>query len=178
MALRMLSPCPKFRCPAFILGATLSAGCGATAPSPLPPPSSSSAWAPDIGQVTQRIVDELRSLGLDVVMAERTPMAPFSVGAQRIDIPSIEDESIWIRVYATAELAWDEASRIKPDGNLRPPPGEMPHVIVDYIGTMHFHYRDRVIAVYGGCDAEIKRTMETLFGPPLIVAHGLRSCPQ
>ena len=40
-------------------------------------------------------------------------------------------------------------------------------MIVDYASTMHFYYRDRIVATFGGCDAGVK--MEQLFGPPVVV---------
>jgi len=42
-------------------------------------------------------------------------------------------------------------------------------VIVDYASTMHFHYRDRIIAKFGGCDATMKAAMTASFGPPIVV---------
>lgn len=155
---------------AAVVSVALSVACGPTGPSSATPPASvpvaTGAWAPDLEQVTEQIVGELRVLGLDVVMAERIPASVLSAGARRVDIPSLPDDSIWIHVYRTAEAAAREAARIPTGGNAPRSPGPA-MARVTYVRPMHFYHRDRVIAVYGGCDARFKSAMQTLFGPPV-----------
>ena len=155
---------------AGVIATGLMVACGPTGPSAVESENApaTGVWAPDTAAVTDGIVLELRDLGLDTMVAERFGGEPFSVGMQRVAIPSIPGNNLYLYVYRTAALAADEASRIKPDGNVQPVEGPQ-RVIVDYVGTQHFYLRDRVIARRGGCDATVKSAMEKLFGPPLIV---------
>lgn len=145
--------------------------CGPTGPSssldPEAPPATG-VWAPDTAAVVAGIVEELRAAAVDAVVAERFGGEPFSVGKQRVALPSVPDNTIYLYVYRTTALAADEASRITPTGQVRPVEGP-PRVSVLWLGTQHFYYRDRVIAQHAGCDATVKRAMETLFGPPVVV---------
>lgn len=150
--------------------------CG-TAPSSVSSPSAATGvYAPDLDEVTQGVVRELRNLGWDVVMAERISSGPFSVGARRIDIASIPDESVYVYVYASADLARNEASRLMPDGNLATEPGGGPLPRATWWYRQYIHYRDRIIARYGGCTATLRDTMVTLFGSPVVVADGIVAC--
>jgi hypothetical protein len=149
----------------------LSVACGPTGPSSVSEsqvPPATGGWAPDTAAVSAGIVAELHALGVEAAVADRFGGAPFSVGMQRVALPSVAGNNIYLFVYRTAALAADEASRIRPDGNVVPVEGPM-RVIVDYIGTQHFYYRDRVIGRHSGCDATVKGAMETLFGPPVVV---------
>ena len=159
------------------VGIVLMVACGSTQPTPVHPrPAASGVWATDIEQVTQKIVEELRGVGLDVVIGQRQPPEPFSVGGQRIDIAGKPDEAIRVHVYATPEFAWNEASRLTPDGNVAPLPGQPPRSHVTWVPRQHFHYRDRMIVVYGGCNATYRDAMVKLFGPALVVADGIARC--
>jgi hypothetical protein len=158
----------------------LSAACGPAGPSSVPgsqgPLANATAqatgvWAPDVAAVTEGIVAELRALGLEAIVAERFGGASFSVGMQRVALPSIPTNGIYLYVYRTAALAADEASRIGPDGNVRPVEGP-PRVHADYIQRQQFHYRDRVIAQHSGCDATVASVMQTLFASPVVVTGG------
>jgi len=157
------------------MGIALSIGCGVTEPSSVPAPAlttTSSGWTPDAAAITAGIVEELRVVGLDAVVAERLNGSPFTVGMQKVAFPSTDHNNVYVHVFRTAELAADEAARIDTYGNLRPKEGEFQRVIVDYIGRQSFYHRDRVIARHGGCDATIATAMETLFGSPVIVTSG------
>jgi len=120
--------------------------------------------------VTADVVEEFRLAGLEVVPAERFAGEPFGAGMQRLAIPSVPRESIYLHVYRTAEQARSEASRIDRSGNLEPESGP-PRVHVDYASTVHFYYRDRIIAKFGGCNDGVKAVMATLFGPPVVVTN-------
>ena len=161
---------------AALLIAIFSIGCGGTATNPVAPAASSNTSAPDLTQVTEGVVREFRALNLDVVMAERLSAGALTVIAQRIDIPRNANESIYVHLYATAELAANEAARLGPDGNLIPQSG-MPRVIVDWLGRVSFHLRDRIIVRYSGCDREFVAAMARLFGPPIVVAGGFGFTP-
>ena len=154
------------------------AGCGVTEPTAgLDREPATGIYAPDLAQVTQQIVDELRAAGLDVVASDRLPGPPFSVGAQRINLRFVPHEQIRVYVYRTAELAAAEASRITPDGNVRPEPG-VPFSIAEWITTQRYYYRDRVILAYSGCDATSVAGVEQRFGQPVVVTrHGCRPAP-
>jgi hypothetical protein len=157
-----------------LLAAALSTGCGGpTTPSPVVSPP---ATLSDLRTIAEGIVQELRNHGLDVVIAEQVAGGALSVAAQRIDIPANPAESIYVHVYATAGLASAEASRLLPDGNLAPGPGNPAPPRVTYWQRQYFHYRDRVIARYGGCDAAFRNAMASIFGPPLVVADGIVEC--
>ena len=120
--------------------------------------------------MTADVVEEFRLAGLEVVPAERFAGEPFGAGMQRLAIPSVPRESIYLHVYRTAEQARSEASRIDRSGNLEPESGP-PRVHVDYASTVHFYYRDRIIAKFGGCNDGVKAVMATLFGPPVVVTN-------
>lgn len=161
---------------AVIIVATgvLVGGCGQTEPSRVPqtdvwPPSN--GWAADLPQVTQGIVGEFGVLGLEVVPGQRFGGYSFSVGAQHLTLPAVPDERILLFVYRTMELARDEANRLGSDGNVRPESG-VPRVHVDYASSMRFHYRDRIIAAYAGCDTTFRAAMETVFGAPIVETGG------
>src|SRR5687767_2361343 len=165
---------------AGVIAIELSVACGPTGPrsvqssqGPLAngSPPATGVWAPDTAVVTEGIVAELHALGLEAVVAERFGGASFSVGMQRVALPSIPDNGIYLYVYRTAALAADEASRIGPDGNVRPVDG-LPRVHADYIQRQHFYYRDRVIARHSGCDATLASVMQTLFASPVVVTGG------
>ena len=96
------------------------------------------------------------------MVAERFWGASFSVGMQRVALPAFSTDSIYLYVYRTAALAADEASRIGPDGNVRPLEG-LPRVHADFFQQQHFYYSDRVIAQHGGCDVTVTGVMEKLF---------------
>src|SRR5687768_10080435 len=160
---------------AAVIAIGLSVACGPTGPSSQGPlangsPPATGVWAPDTAAVTEGIVVELRALGLEAIVAERFWGASFSVGMQRVALPSISNNSIYLYVYRTAALAADEAARIGPDGNVRPVDG-LPRVHADYIQRQHFYYRDRVIARHGGCDAMVMSVMQTLFASPVVVTQ-------
>jgi hypothetical protein len=163
---------------AMLIGIACTTGCGATEPSPVPAlPPATGVYAADLDQVTEGIVQEFRNIGLTVDMAERISAGIFTVGARRIDIPIKPDPgSIYIHVYPTPELAWGEASRLGPDGNLHPEPGQPPRSHATWANRVHFHYRDRVIAMFGGCHAEAQAAMVRVFGPALVVANGVIRC--
>ena len=160
---------------AGIIGAIgLFAACGPAGPSSVPSsqgPPATGVWAPDTAAVTEGIVAELHALGLEATVAERFGGPSFSVGMQRVALPSISTNSIYLYVYRTAALAADEASRIGPDGNVRPVEGP-PRVHADYIQRQQFYYRDRVIAQHSGCDATVASVMQTLFASPVVATGG------
>jgi|SRR5688572_2632791 len=169
----MTSP---LRSAALLMPIVLSVACGTTAPTSPTAPSTSSLFAADLDQVTEGIVQELRRGGWDVVMAERIGPGPFTVGARRIDIPAIPDQSVYIYVYSSTELALAEASRLMPDGNLAPEPGGHPTSLATWWFRQYFHHRDRVNVRYGGCNAAFRDALVTLFGSPRVIADGVVSC--
>ena len=160
-----------------VVAIVMVVACGtATTPNPVQPSPASGVWAADIEKVTQGVLQELSGFGLGIVLGGRQPPEPFSVGGQRIDIPTKPNESILVYAYRTPELALSEASRLTPDGNVAPLPGQPPRSHVTWGPRMHFHHRDRVIAAYGGCDAVYRDAMVRMFGPSLVVADGIVRC--
>ena len=152
----------------LVLGAALATACGPSAPTPAPVPAplATGVWAPDLAPVTLGIVEELRSISVDADMGARVPAGVFSAGGQRIHLGSHPDDYLVIHVYRTTAQAQSEAVKIPSAAN-EPRPPLSPLARVTYARPMHFYYRDRVIAAYGGCTAPIKSAMETLFGPPV-----------
>jgi hypothetical protein len=137
-----------------------------TSCSPAGPSVVSDSSVPDTSAVTASIVEQFQSIGLEAQI-EPTLGGSFNVTERTVRIPSVGD-SVFLHVFRTDELAADEASRITPDGQVRPPEGPT-HQIVDYIVRQSFYHAERVVARHSGCDARVANAMERLFGPPVVV---------
>ena len=143
-----------------------------TSCSPAGPSVVADTTVPDTSAVTANIVEQFRSIGLDVEIKERLG-GTLNMTAEQLAVPAAGD-NIHLHVFRTAELAADEASRITPDGQLRPSEGPI-RVIVDYIERQSFYHADRVVARHSGCDVPVANVMQGLFGPPLVVT--VHRCP-
>lgn len=143
-----------------------------TSCSPAGPSLVSDTSVPDTSAVMASIVEDFRSVGLEADV-EPSLGGAFNVSERTVRIPSTGD-SIFLRVFRTTELAADEASRITPDGQVRPAEGPI-RQIVDWIERQSFYHSDRVVARHSGCDARVASVMDRLFGQPVVVTtHACR----
>jgi hypothetical protein len=102
------------------------------------------------------LVEHLRTAGLTVIPAGTITEPFFNVPGQAITVNRQRVEVFEYHDEAAAKRAAQTVSR---NGE------QVGNAIVDWVATPHFYQKGRLIVLYVGDDATVKRTLEAVLGP-------------